>query len=198
VRVAFKEWGVVVDALGRGAQILLLRKGGIHEPRGGFRVDYRRFLLFPTRYHQQRDSVIAAAQARFDALCQLRLPAEVVRLEFGAELVEARRIESLAQAKALRGQHIWREDVIEGRFGWAKERTIHALAVRVFRLVRPVEVPLDPLYGGCKSWITLDRDIPTDEAAPVLSDSEFERKLTEFRGVLPRKKPGLSPPLLPT
>ena len=33
---AFKEWHVVVEALAAGEQILLLRKGGIAEGRGGF------------------------------------------------------------------------------------------------------------------------------------------------------------------
>ena len=63
---AFKEWRVVVDALGRGEQIFILRKGGIHEGRGGFKMDYMEFALFPTEFHQQRDSVIPSAQARFD------------------------------------------------------------------------------------------------------------------------------------
>ena len=72
MRVAFKEWEIVVDALGRGEQILLLRKGGIHEPRGGFQVEHQRFFLFPTRYHQQRECVIPAAQARFDMLYRQR------------------------------------------------------------------------------------------------------------------------------
>ena len=184
MQVALKEWGIVVDALGRGAQILLLRKGGIHEPHGGFQAEHRQFLLFPTRYHEERESVIPTAQARFDALCQLRVPPDVVRLEFWAEIVEARRLGTRAQAKALRGQHIWREDVIERRFDWGKERTIHALAVRVSRLARPVEIPMDPAYGGCKSWVMLDQDIAMDEAVPVLSDSEFERKLADFRAVL--------------
>ena len=57
MRNAFKEWAIVVDALGRGDQILILRKGGIAEGRDGFRVDHQNFLLFPTLYHQQRDCV---------------------------------------------------------------------------------------------------------------------------------------------
>jgi len=128
VRVAFKEWEIVVDALGRGDQILLLRKGGIHEGRGGFRPEHQRFLLFPTRYHQQRECVVASAQARFDEMLQQRpVSAEMVRVEFGAELAEARRLETLSQAKALHGQHIWRDEVIERRFDWGKDPAIHVL-----------------------------------------------------------------------
>jgi hypothetical protein len=35
MRVAFKEWAVVVDALLRGEQTVLLRKGGLREGNGG-------------------------------------------------------------------------------------------------------------------------------------------------------------------
>jgi len=181
VHVAFKEWEIVVDALGRGEQILLLRKGGIHEGRGGFRLEYRRFLLFPTRYHQQRECVVATAQARFDEMHWLPVQAAMARLEFGAEVVEARRLQTLAQAKALRRQHIWREEVIERRFDWGTDRAIYALAVRVFRLPAAVELPMKPAYGGCKSWVMLERDIATDGAVRVVNDVAFERKLTEFR-----------------
>ena len=121
MRAAFKEWEIIVDALGRGEQILLLRKGGIQEGRGGFRPEYRRFLLFPTRYHQQREGVLATAQARFDQMRQRSVAVGQVRLEFGAELVEAHRIENLSQAKALHGQHVWLEEIIERRA--AKERS---------------------------------------------------------------------------
>ena len=185
MRVAFKEWEIVVDALGRGDQILLLRKGGIHEGRGGFRPEHQRFLLFPTRYHQQRECVVASAQARFDAMLhQGPDSGGMVRLGFGAELVEARRLESLAQAKALRGQHIWRDEVIERRFDWGKNRAIHVLAVRVFRLARAVELPMTTAYAGCQSWIKLERDIATDGATTVLDDEAFGKKLAEFHTVV--------------
>ena len=162
MRVAFKEWEIVVDALGRGKQIILLRKGGIHEGSVGFRPEHRQFLLFPTQYHQQRACVVAT---------------DVVRLEFGAEVVEACKLGTLSQAKALRGQHIWRDEVIEQRFDWGKERTISALAVRVFRLAATAELQMNPAYGGCKSWVMMQRDISTDRAVLVLNDAAFEWKL---------------------
>ncbi|MEO8428438.1 MAG: DUF1802 family protein, partial [Verrucomicrobiota bacterium] len=68
MRIVFKEWAVVVDALGRGDQIIILRKGGISEGRGGFQVEHPEFVLFPTLFHQQRESVVPSAQARFDQL----------------------------------------------------------------------------------------------------------------------------------
>ena len=51
-QTAFKEWAVTIDALARGEQILLLRKGGIHEPDRHFRVEHDRFLFYPGYLHQ--------------------------------------------------------------------------------------------------------------------------------------------------
>lgn len=181
VRTAFKEWAIVVDALGRGEQILILRKGGIHEGRGGFQVEHPRFWLFPTLFHQQRESVIAMAQKRFDEIAPQFPPADRVRINFMAQVVEWRRLETLDQAQALRGQHIWTDAVIEERFEWGRSKNIFALAVRVYRLPKPVELPTLPAYGGCKSWIEIDADLPTKEAVPVLSEAAFAEKLERFR-----------------
>lgn len=189
MRTAFKEWAIVVDALGRGEQIVILRKGGIHEGKGGFQVEHPRFWLFPTLFHQQRESVLPAAQARFDEIKERLLtsaPTEAegegkVRIEFLAEVVEWRRLESLEQAEALRGQHIWTDAVIAERFDWGKSKNIFALAVRVFRLREAVDLPVLPSYGGCKSWIELAADISAKEVAPVLDEADFAEKLERFR-----------------
>ena len=57
--IAFREWAPVVDALGRGEQIIILRKGGIRENRGEFLVDHREFWLFPTQFHEAERSITA-------------------------------------------------------------------------------------------------------------------------------------------
>ena len=43
---ALKEWAVTCEALARGSQVLVLRKGGIGEKR--FELPHARFYLFPT------------------------------------------------------------------------------------------------------------------------------------------------------
>src|SRR5688500_929609 len=118
--VAFKEWAIIADALGRGEQIFILRKGGIHEGSAGFGVEHREFLLFPTRFHQQRESVIDSAQARFDAIAPGFPPEGTLRLEFWAKVVEWREIVSARALHELRGQHIWRDEVLRERFEWGK------------------------------------------------------------------------------
>ena len=44
LRVALKEWASVCSALETGRQIILLRKGGIHESGGEFEVENRQFV----------------------------------------------------------------------------------------------------------------------------------------------------------
>jgi hypothetical protein len=182
VQVAFKEWAVVVDALGRGEQIVILRKGGIGEERGGFAFGHKRFLLFPTQFHQQRESVVARAQARFDSLPG---PANgAVRIEFLAEIADCRWVEDGAALARLRGQHVWREEVLAERFAGGRAKGIHAVAARVFRLAQPVDVPVLEKYGGCKSWVELDVEVPAAGAQPVLTDEEFFARLRTFEQAL--------------
>ncbi|MBI2946349.1 MAG: DUF1802 family protein [Verrucomicrobia bacterium] len=184
MRIAFKEWAIVADALGSGAQILILRKGGIKEGRSGFQVEHSLFLLFPTQFHQQRESVIEPAQARFDQIAPSFPHPDRLRIEHVCEVATWQRLDSLAAAERLRGQHIWRDEVIRQRFDWGRDKSIHALAVRVRRLPQAIELPMLPGYGGCKSWIELEEDISIQGAEPILSDDAFTLKLNRFQEAL--------------
>ena len=57
--IALKEWAVITDLLLSGDQVILLRKGGIHEDDGPgrFRLENERFALFPAWEHQKTDWV---------------------------------------------------------------------------------------------------------------------------------------------
>src|SRR5438034_7706733 len=59
--VGFKEWSLVCDALGRGDQSIILRKGGIAEGREGFSFRHREFFLFPTFFHEHMAKVRIAS-----------------------------------------------------------------------------------------------------------------------------------------
>jgi hypothetical protein len=184
MRQAFKEWVVVVDALLRGEQIVIFRKGGLREGRGGFQVEHPQFWLFPTLFHQQRESVVPAAQDRFDELARNFPGPGVLRLEGFAQVVAWRQLDQLADAERLDGEHIWRDEVIAERFDWGRSKQIHALAVRVFRLPKPVELPMLPSYGGCKSWIELEEEVGTMGTRAVLDDAAFSAKLERFQNAL--------------
>lgn len=177
MRTAFKEWAVIVEALGRGDQILILRKGGIAEGRGGFQVDHSRFLLFPTQFHQQRDQVIPAGQVLFDEMATRAPRTDSVAIHYVATVTGWRRLVSRDEALQLSGQHFWREEVVSERFDWGHEQGIFLLALRVARLRRGIELPMLPDYGGCRSWIELAVDVPDDSAIPVLDEAAYTRRI---------------------
>ncbi len=180
MRVAFKEWAIVVDALLQGGQFLILRKGGIREGKGGFKIEHNRFLLFPTLFHQQRESVIDPAQDRYDVIAPT-LPGEhELRFECFVELAGWKEIEDFNQLRDLAHLHIWRPDVIEERFDWGKGKSISILAVRARRLATPVTLQMVPEYGGCKSWIETVEDISTEGAEAVIDDASFADRIEEL------------------
>ncbi len=69
---AFKEWEAIVEALGHGAQIVILRKGGIAEGRTGFQAKHPKFWLFPTGYHQQWEKTKPGLAPLRDAVARFR------------------------------------------------------------------------------------------------------------------------------
>ena len=108
------------------------------------------------------------------------------RLSFShyAVAADAIRIETLAALRALRGEHIWSDTVVEERFHRWQEDAVYALIVRVFALPDPVTLEMKESYAGCKSWVNLDVDVPINGAAPVLSNEAFADRRAAIQKVL--------------
>ncbi|MBX3440642.1 MAG: DUF1802 family protein, partial [Planctomycetaceae bacterium] len=47
------------------------------------------------------------------------------------------------------------------------------LLVRCFVPPQPVQIPDEPQFAGCHSWVELPEALPTKGLVPVLSDQEF-------------------------
>ncbi len=60
----------------------------------------------------------------------------------------------------------------EARFEY-KRPGLFVLPVRVYRVAQTFDLPETAYYAGCRSWVELERELPTDGAAPVLSDEAF-------------------------
>jgi len=180
--IAFKEWAVVVDTLGRGEQILILRKGGIRESRGEFRVEHASFWLFPTQFHEAEHSIIPSKQP---VLRQIREAAskDFVDIEFFAVTDYVIRICDAGLLERLQGRHIWSERVLRERFEFGRERGLHALITRIYRRAQPQRVAWRTEYGGCNSWIKLEHQIDGD-AVPVLADAEYHAQREEIRALV--------------
>jgi len=179
MKTAFKEWGAICRALGQGRQIVILRKGGIVEPGGAFRVEHDEFLLFPTYLHQSADNFVAAARHLLDeAEAEMPKPREIIFRHF-ATVTDSFRVQSQEALPRLRGYHVWSDAVIEERFHrWQK--SLHVLLVRVYALPQPATVPLREEYAGCKSWVDLREDISVEGSRPVISDEEYQRRADEI------------------
>ena len=171
---AFKEWEAIVEALGQGAQIILLRKGGIAEGRAGFKVKHAKFWLFPTGYHQQWEKTKPALR-RF--LSPTATAGKEIALNYFAEVTDAVYLSSWEQVARLDDVHFWGEEILRERFGYhdrpGMEQGLHLLIVRVYRINVPHRLQPSPAYEGCKSWIEVPVDWTTDIVAPVVNAEEF-------------------------
>ena len=116
--MALKEWAVVVQALAEGAQLLLLRKGGIAEEDGEFRLATREFFLYPTWEHQQE----AWLQPRYAAaLRSLRADAPAgpeLSFRYYAAVTDVWPAPELARMKQLQELFVWNEAFLEKRYAY--------------------------------------------------------------------------------
>lgn len=179
--VALKEWGATVEALRLGRQIILLRKGGIHDVGGVFELEHSRFWLLPTAFHQakpmlgpdHRDLLDAPVSNRSEL--QLQVLATVAHSwSVGPEAIEALQ----------RGRHIWNEDYLELRLGYKPEHPLGVLALRAFEIPQPHIVAGRREFFGCRSWIELPQALSTGGARAVLGEEEFGKYLSEWRALL--------------
>ena len=181
---AFKEWAAVCAALGRGRQSLILRKGGIHEGRGGFEFKHPEFALFPTRFHEQAQHV-REGELPHDwpgAMPEFAV-GDPLRVEFLAKLESVWTVTEWDKIAALELLHIWDEATVRERFEWAQSDgnppALNVALVRVMRLAQPWEFAYEKRHGGCRSWV----EVPGGEmdGEPVLSVAEFatERERVE-------------------
>lgn len=175
--VGFKEWALVCEALGRGEQSVLVRKGGIAEGRDGFGFRHSEFFLLPTFFHEQVEKV---------RLERVELPTAregVIEIRYFAKLVAQKEITSRPVAAALERFHILHESVVRERFDY-KPSGLHVALVRVFRLAPTWSFPDAARYGGCRSWVPLPECPEGTQFEPALTGREHERLLEEFNAAV--------------
>lgn len=181
---AFKEWHVIVEALGSGGQLVILRKGGIAEKHGGFSAGPERFWLFPTRFHAQREKTKPAASRWFSPSDTLK--ADTVGLRFFADVARHAFLKDWEAVAALDPHHLWTEAAVREKFDWSRPAGLHVFVVRVHRLHQPFSLPVTPEMGGCKSWIELPLSFSERPSSPVLDDAAFARRVA---GIPPAVSP---------
>jgi len=207
--IAFKEWAVTVRALAEGEQLVTLRKGGIRETERHFELEHERFFLYPTFDHQRIDLVRESHQPELRRALEegvwsdgepsphawtldggIQQP-DRVRIRAWAEVAGHFQVADRRCVDGLSPYYVWTPDYAEKRLAWKRRHPLHVLLLRTYRIPRPVTVKVRDEYGGCRSWLELQRDLPF-EGTPVLSDDEFERAAEEITAIIDDAQPAFA------
>ena len=183
-QIALKEWAITVQALAAGEQILLLRKGGIHESGKDFRVVHPEFLLYPTYEHQREDLLKGSRQPALQQLLADTPKSESITFTHWAQAAEILEVEEQERVDDLSPYHIWTDEYAQSRLRWKPMLPLSILLLRVYRMEHPVTVPYIKEYGGCTSWVEILPRIDLGNLQPVLDDAEFRRQVDAIKGSL--------------
>ncbi len=183
-QMALKEWAITCEAIGRGDQILLLRKGGIHEDGKDFRVIHREFLLYPTYEHQKADLLREEHQPALESLLERPRDEKQITFTHFAMADEVLELEDQGKVDDLAPHYIWTTDYAQSRLRWKPMLPLTVMLLRAYRLEAPVTVPWIPEYSGCTSWVEILANVPLGWMEPVLSDSEFRAQVDAIKGSL--------------
>ena len=178
---ALKEWATIVTALENGEQTVILRKGGILETESGFKIEAKKFLLFPTFEHQEEKNLKPQFRNYLDIVKQNRPQNEHNKITSYAEVVDEADIISKEKINALSLFHIWSDSYIDERVNWMSEKPIKAVFLKVYK-ISEMKIPIKSEYHGCKSWININEDIQTGK--PVLSEEELNSRLQKFKEIV--------------
>jgi hypothetical protein len=184
-QLALKEWAITVKALADGDQIMMLRKGGIHEESKDFRVIHPEFLLYPTYLHQREDLLKDSHQPSLRQLLSEN-PADddAVTFTHWARVHELLEIDQQGKVEDLAPHHIWTDSYAQSRLHWKPMVPLSIILLRVYQMENPVVVPFIPEYRGCTSWVDIIPTVNLGQLQPVLSDEEFQRRVDEIKGSL--------------
>ena len=181
--IAFKEWAAICAALGSGRQSLIIRKGGIHEGRDGFRVAHGEFWLFPSYLHEAAAALEPDA-VKFLEQAEAARPAEgLLRLAHYAVATDVFEVHDERRLAHLAGQHVWSPQTVSERFHYRRPG-LFVLTVRIFARERAYVIPDSPHFAGCRSWVDLPVELSTADLVSVLTDEEFDSRRQRVRAAL--------------
>ena len=182
--VALKEWAVTVEALEQGRQILLLRKGGIREEGKEFKVLIPQFLLYPTYEHQREDLLKGSHRTDLHPSLTQGPDSEYIAFTHWTQVEEVIELSDEAAVGRLSPYHIWTDDYAQKRLHWKPRKPLSLMLLRVYRLWEPQKLAYLSEYGGCKSWVHLEREVPLGRLTPVMSDQSFRSAMSKIKDTL--------------
>jgi hypothetical protein len=160
---ALKEWSNVIDALGSGEQVILIRKGGIADPKFG--VEAERFYLYPTFFHQQQSEP------------------EEVTITHWCEVVRSWRVNDLETLYRLAPLVVMSRETLETRYRFRPDQALHVIGVRTLALPHARTIRVKPEYLGCRSWVSVDDEIEVEGSLPALTETELQTRLNRVQAL---------------
>jgi len=182
LNIALKESSATIDALASGDQLFLLRKGGIRESNRHFEMAHRRFLLYPTHFHEA-DQLL---KPEFKHLVDSDASAanDTVTFTVWSEVADVLSVNYAEQLEALSDFHVWTDEFVNKRIAWKPRHAADLIVLRTHRLIDPVQIPVAPHHKGCKSWVDIDPPIDLTASFPAIPDEQLEDRLREIRLLL--------------
>ncbi|MEC4804393.1 MAG: DUF1802 family protein [Jaaginema sp. PMC 1080.18] len=180
---ALKEWAIAVEALTQGKTILLIRKGGIKEENNRFEVAHRQILLYPTYEHQKPQLLKPEYRDRVTIVNSGWHP-QTVSMQSWANITDILQVSEVQTLTQLQPYHIWNETFAGDRFKWKPKQPLYILLLRVYQLPETINLPYREEYGGCRSWIDLERAISTEGSIPVMGDRDYQAKVQTLRDLV--------------
>jgi hypothetical protein len=177
---SLKEWAIAVSALAAGKTIIILRKGGIREENKYFQVKHPKIWLYPTYEHQKAQLLKPEYSTQVTEVPSGWHPA-TIDIQSCAEITHTLTIDSLETLQKLEPYYIWNQQMVGDRFNWKPQQPLTALLLRISNLPKPITIPYHQSYGGCKSWIDLQKPLPTNNLKVVLSNQQYQQQVSEIR-----------------
>jgi hypothetical protein len=173
---ALKEWQSAVSALMQGQTVVLLRKGGIKEHRGEFRVAARQVLLLPTFEHQKAQLLKPAFHPLMEPEGQAS-DGDTICFRSWADITHVLPLTPPEVAYDLLPHLIWNRQFVDDRLQWKPEKPLYCMILRAYRLNSPIQLPHHSGYKGCRSWVELGTSVDVEHSNPILSEVAFQEEL---------------------
>ncbi|HVF10542.1 MAG TPA: DUF1802 family protein [Abditibacteriaceae bacterium] len=185
--VALKEWAITCQALRAGRQIVLLRKGGLHDAEGVFALEHNTFWLQPTYLHQSQAQVKPAHRDLFAMAEAQRVTGEgdkFIALRLLATVEKVFALTREGEDRLLAAPHIWSDMHVALRYDYQPEHPLLCVALRVYERPTPHQVAMRREFQGCRSWIELQEPLDCNKVLPALDDDAFARRMSELSAAL--------------
>lgn len=169
---ALKEWATIVKALGKGKQTIFIRRRIIKKG--------REFFLYPTfGPHQNKRTV----QENFHLGLEEALASKSekhIELKYYATVQETIKVSDAEKLLNLAPHYVWTPSHVIDFLRTSRENKLFLIIIRIFELSQPVYVK----PRRSMNWVNLPNPIPTEGCKPVLTEGEFEERVSSIQKII--------------